>query len=82
MIRIELQDFDFARGAWPQALENFDRGRLAGAIRSQQSEDFPGTNFEVDTFDRFEAPVGLAKPAHVNGKFVVQAKTSRSGRDE
>jgi hypothetical protein len=70
-IGIEIEHLHVARRARPQPFQDFDRARLAGAVWPEQAEDFTRTNFEIDPFDRFETVVRLAKPADINGEFVI-----------
>jgi hypothetical protein len=79
-IGIEVEDLHIARRPGPQTLEDLDRRGLAGAVRSEQAEDFPGPHFEVDPFDRFEIAVCLAQPAHVDCKFAVGSHVDRPER--
>ena len=70
-IGIEVEHFHFACGTWSQAFENFDRARFAGSVWSEQPEDFPGMDLEIDAFNRFDVSVRLPQSSHVDGKFVV-----------
>jgi len=46
-----------------QTLENFDRRRLAGAVRSEQAKAFTAANLEVETVNRRHVAVALHYPA-------------------
>ena len=46
------QHLDVTRGRLQQPLEDFDRGRLAGAVRAQQPETLSAPNLEVEAVDR------------------------------
>ena len=70
-IRIEVEHLHFARGPRTQAFQNLNRGCLPGAIRPEQTEDFAGAHFEIDSFYRLECAVRLSQPTNVNDKFRV-----------
>ena len=40
---------DFASSDRQQSRERFEKGRLAGAIRSDEADDLPATNFKAET---------------------------------
>src|ERR1051326_1178167 len=50
------------------ALEDLDRSRLAGAIRTQEREDFTASDRERDAIDDPSAVVALDGLAHFNGR--------------
>jgi len=56
---IAPEDGDASAGSWTQSFENFDGGGLAGAVGSEEAEDFAGADFEVDAFDGLEGAVVL-----------------------
>ena len=53
-IGIKAEDLHFAAGARPQALKDFDRGRLTRAIRPEQTEDLAGAHLEIDALHRLD----------------------------
>ena len=54
------------------ALEDFDRRRLAGAVRPEQGEDLAPGYLEVHSVDRLQGAVGLAQAAHQHRRFLVR----------
>src|SRR6185312_3178720 len=60
---VDTEDRDFAAAALAVALEDLDRGRLAGAVGHAEAEDLTGGDLEVDAADGFVLAVGLAQPA-------------------
>src|SRR5438105_6659376 len=67
----EPADARAAGGRGGQAEEDFDRRRLAGAVRAEQAEELAGTDRDIDPVERHDAPakrgaVFLSKPAHFN----------------
>src|SRR6476659_9388828 len=64
---VEAGDVSAAAGRCDGGREHADRGRLAGAVRTQQAEHLAGGDFEVDPLYGFDAArVGLAQLAHVD----------------
>src|SRR5580658_9383535 len=59
--RILTEHLDFATTRPAEALEDLDRGRLAGAVGAQEREDLAAVDVEVDPADRLVAPVALAQ---------------------
>ena len=49
------------------ALEDLDRGGLAGSVRPEQAEDLALGHLEADTAQCFHLAVGLREPGHVDG---------------
>ncbi len=45
--RVEAEDRDLAAVGLAQALEAFDRGRLAGAVRAEQAEDLTAATLKL-----------------------------------
>ena len=64
-VGIESEHRHFAGAARPQTFENFNRRRLAGAVRAEQAEDFARVHFEIDSLHRFESAVGFAQALNV-----------------
>ena len=62
----KLQHRHFAGAARPQTFENFNRRRLAGAVRTEQAEDLARVHFEIDSLHRFESAVRFAQALNVN----------------
>src|SRR5207247_3988819 len=60
---IVAENAHFAGVALAVALEDLDRRRLAGAVRSEHAEDLSLLDREVNPPDRLEVPVGLAQAA-------------------
>ena len=50
--RLEAEHARAARARIEQAREHLERGRLAGAVRAEEADDFAGRDFEVDRADR------------------------------
>ena len=50
------QHLDVARGGGEQALQDFDRGRLARAVRAEQAEALAAADLEVEAVDRANRP--------------------------
>src|SRR4029079_11380025 len=48
-------DDDVARRRGHNAADNTDKSRFAGAVRTEQGENFPLANCEVDRFQRLES---------------------------
>ena len=46
-----------------QPFDHLQRGRLAGAVRTQNPEDLAGKNGQVDPIDRGQRPIALDQPA-------------------
>ena len=63
--RIEAEDVDLAPVAGPVPLQDLDRGRLAGAVRAEETEDLALCDLEADPADRLVVTVGL--PQAVDG---------------
>src|SRR6185312_16935415 len=57
---------DLALAARAVALEDLDTGRLACAVRPQQSEDLAALDRDVDAAERLEVAVALAQPADLD----------------
>ena len=65
--RIAPQHGDAPAGARPQAFEDLDGGGLAGAVGSEQSEDFARADFEIDAFDGLERAVVFLESCNFDG---------------
>ena len=64
---VEAGDARAAAGRGDGGREHADRGRLAGAVRTEQAEHLAGGDLEVDALDGLDAArVGLAQLAHVD----------------
>jgi hypothetical protein len=48
---------DLPRGPRAEPLEDLDRGGLAGAVRAEERDDFPGAYVEVDAVQDVRGPV-------------------------
>jgi len=59
-LRVDAEHRDRARVAMPVALENFDGGGLAGAVRTQEPEDLTLLDAEADSADGLDGAIGLA----------------------
>ena len=57
--RVDTQYADLAVCAFPEALEDLDRGGLAGTVGTEEGEDLAAVDFEVDPADRLAASVAL-----------------------
>ena len=66
-VGIETENGHIAAAPRTQTFEHLDRGRLPGAVRTEQTEDFASLHFNIDPFDGFERPVGLAQTARMDG---------------
>jgi hypothetical protein len=60
------EDRDLAAVAGPVALEDLDRGRLAGAVRAQQREDLTPVDVQVDPVHGREVGVALPELADLD----------------
>ena len=65
---IEAEHRDLAGVPRAVALEDLDRGRLAGAVRAEQAEDLALLDPEGDPPHRIVVTVGLAQSADVHGR--------------
>src|SRR5439155_9374757 len=65
------EHFDVAAGGFQQPFEDFDRGRLAGAVRAEQAKALTGAHFEIEPVDGIDdgapATVLLAEITANNG---------------
>ena len=65
---VVAENVDLAGSGIEQAFEDFDGGRFARAIGSEQAEAFAGLDLEVEAADGFHfAVVGLAQVAALDG---------------
>ena len=55
---------DFARVRVDHAAGHAERGRLAGAVRSQQADDLARIDFEIDAIDDAPPAIRLHQPAN------------------
>ena len=78
--RIDAQHADLAVGALPEPLQDLDGGRLAGTVGTQEGEDLAAVHLQVDTADRFAAPVTLDQPAHHHNQISVNPRCCRHVR--
>ena len=60
------EHLDLAAVALAVALEDLDRGRLAGAVRAEQAEHLAGADLEVDPAEGLVGAVALPEPGHAN----------------
>ena len=65
--RIVAQDVDLAGASLEVTLEDFDGGGLAGAVGTEEGEDFARRHFEVDAADGLYVTVGLPEAADMYG---------------
>src|SRR5262249_11306831 len=66
-LRVGAEHLDVAGAAVAIALEDLDRRRLAGAVRTEQAEDLSGPDLEVDPAQCLDAAVALAEAADGDG---------------
>src|SRR6266487_5450497 len=66
--RIGAQHLDVTGIALSVALEYLDRRRLAGAVRTEQTENLAGVELEVDALQRFELAVRLGQAANADDR--------------
>ena len=59
LAHVETEDLDGARVGRPEALQDFDRGRLAGAVRAEHSEHLAPRHLEADPVDGLHVAVEL-----------------------
>lgn len=66
------EQFDVALGGGVEALENFDRGGFAGAVRAEQSKTLAGSDFQVEPIDgdhwSSAAWIDFPQTSNANGK--------------
>ena len=65
-LRVLAEHPDLAGAALAIALEDLDRGRLAGAVGPEEGEDLAGLDLEVDAANGLDSAVGLAQPGRVD----------------
>jgi hypothetical protein len=61
------EDLDVSGVGLGQSLADFDRRRLAGAVRAEQAETLPDGHTELDTVDSHDVFVGLAEVGYAQG---------------
>ena len=61
--RVDAKDLERAAIRLAQALEHLDRGRLAGAVRTEQPEHLAAADLEGDAVDGVDVAVVLANVA-------------------
>ena len=61
---IQAEHAHLARRAVPVTLEDLDRRRLTGAVRTEQAEHLAAPDLEVDPPNSLEFSVGLAQTSH------------------
>jgi hypothetical protein len=64
--RVDAEHADLSRRPDPEALQDLDRGRLAGPVRPEQDEHLPAPRGERDSVEHIGLPVAHAQVAHVN----------------
>ena len=67
--RVEAEQRDRPGVAAAQALDRLDGGGLAGAVRSEQSEDLAVPDVEADVVQDVDVPVGLAQSRDGEGRW-------------
>ena len=67
--RVETHHAGLARGRLGQAEQHQDRGRLAGAVLPEQTEDLARVDREVKFADRGQLPVFLGQAARPDDRF-------------
>src|SRR6478672_2758776 len=55
-----------ATTAFPVALEDLDRGRLARAVGTEQTEHLAALDADIHAAQRFEVAIGLAQPGDLD----------------
>src|SRR5882672_947822 len=65
----EAEHLELAGVARREALADFDRRGLAGAVRAEQPETFAGLNLEIDAVDGDDVLEGFAKIADAQDRF-------------
>ena len=68
LARIHAEHGDLPGTAHAVALEDLDRGRLAGAVRAEQAEHLAALHGEIDSADGLELAVGLAQSGDRDGQ--------------
>ncbi len=66
---VDAEDDRLAGVGRAQALEDLDRGRLAGAVRPEQAEDLAGADLEIDAVDGGDVGVALDQAADTDDRF-------------
>jgi len=64
VLRVKSIDLDGATSGLEQGGQHFDGGRLAGAIRAQEGEDFTLLDLQGDVIDGDEIAEGFDEVAH------------------
>ena len=65
---IGAEHLHLTRIALSVALQDLDRRRLAGAVRTEQTEDLAGAELEVDALQRFELAIRLGQAANADDR--------------
>ena len=66
--RVAAENLHFARVTRAVALEDLDRRRLPGTVRTQQRKDLADRDLEINPAHRLNRPVRLPKPTHAHRK--------------
>ena len=67
---VEAADGNGASIEGAKALEDFDRGRFAGAVGPEQAEDFALFHGKTDTADGFDVAVALDEILYLENGFI------------
>jgi hypothetical protein len=69
---VEAEDLRRARRRRQHARQHLDGGRLPGAVGSEESDELPGRDLEIETADRLDLAVSFREPAesdHVSAMY-------------
>jgi hypothetical protein len=84
-VGIKAENGDFASATRSQAFQNLDGRGLAGAVGSEQAENFSRLNLEVDSFHGVDLTVGFLQTVDRDrcGRGVHRGETGywRTGRE-
>jgi len=65
---MHAEQFDVAGIRSGEAFADFDGGRFARAVRTEEAEAFAGANFEVEAVDGDHVLISLAKTSDAQGR--------------
>src|SRR5579862_6971285 len=60
---VEAEDLGRARRGRQHARQHLDGGRFSGAVRSEEREELPARDLEIETADRLDLAVAFREPA-------------------
>src|SRR5665647_1760512 len=78
--RVDAEDADLTGRTVPVPLEDLDRRRLAGPVRTQQGEGLAALDREADAVDRVQGPVVLMKIVDPYGHVVCHGSSVAASR--